>query len=173
MKQKLALACTLVHSPDLIFLDEPTTGVDPVSRRDFWKILSGLQKRGITVVLTTPYMDEAERCNRIALMHNGRIMACEKPPDLKRKFDGVVIELICTNIHETYKLLRKELPFTDIQALGDRLNIVSDRNETDTIAKILQVAGIEPMSLKTVEPSLENVFINLIKHDMQAPLSRP
>src|SRR3989337_4006627 len=98
MKQKLALACTLIHKPKIIFLAEPTTGVDPVSRRDFWKILSDLQKDGITIFMTTPYLDEAERCNRIALMNNGEIISWDTPKNLQDSMHMRVIEIDCSPI---------------------------------------------------------------------------
>ena len=88
MKQKLALACTLVHEPELILLDEPTTGVDPVSRREFWKLLSQFLSAGITIVMSTPYLDEAERCNRVALLHDGRLLACDEPSALRAAMPG-------------------------------------------------------------------------------------
>jgi len=88
MKQKLALACTLVHEPELILLDEPTTGVDPVSRREFWKLLSEFLSAGITIVMSTPYMDEAERCSRVALLHDGRLLACDEPSSLRAETAG-------------------------------------------------------------------------------------
>ena len=88
MKQKLALACTLVHEPALIVLDEPTTGVDPVSRREFWKLLSEFLSRGITILMSTPYLDEAERCSRVALMHEGRVLACDEPSRLRAEMPG-------------------------------------------------------------------------------------
>ncbi len=94
MKQKLALACTLIHKPKIIFLDEPTTGVDPVSRRDFWKILSNLQKDGITIFMTTPYLDEAERCNRIALMNNGEIISWDTPKNVKASLKEQIVEIV-------------------------------------------------------------------------------
>jgi ABC-2 type transport system ATP-binding protein len=89
MKQKLALACTLVHQPELILLDEPTTGVDPVSRREFWKLLSEFLAQGITIVMSTPYLDEAERCGRVALLHNGRVLDCDEPDRLRAALPGV------------------------------------------------------------------------------------
>jgi ABC-2 type transport system ATP-binding protein len=88
MKQKLALACTLVHEPELILLDEPTTGVDPVSRREFWKLLSEFLSRGITILMSTPYLDEAERCSRVALLHEGRLLACDEPSRLRAQMPG-------------------------------------------------------------------------------------
>ena len=88
MKQKLALACTLVHEPELILLDEPTTGVDPVSRREFWKLLSEFLSHGITILMSTPYLDEAERCSRVALLHEGRLLACDEPSRLRAEMPG-------------------------------------------------------------------------------------
>ena len=94
MKQKLALACTLVHEPALILLDEPTTGVDPVSRREFWKLLSEFLSQGITIVMATPYLDEAERCSRVALLHEGRLLALDTPAALRAAFPGAILEVI-------------------------------------------------------------------------------
>ena len=100
MKQKLALVCCLIHEPKILFLDEPTTGVDPVSRRDFWKILSNLLKAGITIFMSTPYLDEAERCNRAALMNSGQIIALDTPQKIKEKMDKQIIEIVCNPVRE-------------------------------------------------------------------------
>src|SRR5450756_2006940 len=105
MKQKLALACTLMHTPSLLFLDEPTTGVDPVSRRDFWKILYTLLQEGVTLFVSTPYMDEAERCTRVALMNQGRIVLCDTPAKLKEHMPGEILEVIVTPLHQAKTLL--------------------------------------------------------------------
>ncbi len=129
MKQKLALACSLIHKPKIIFLDEPTTGVDPVSRRDFWKILSDLQKEGITILMTTPYLDEAERCNRVALMNKGEIIAVDTPQNVKASINKQVIELITDDIKKTYSLLKKKYG-TDAQIFGDRINLIIDDGES-------------------------------------------
>jgi ABC-2 type transport system ATP-binding protein len=102
MKQKLALACSLIHKPKIIFLDEPTTGVDPVSRRDFWKILSDLQKEGITIFMSTPYLDEAERCNRVALMNEGVLIAIDTPQKIKESTNKKVVEIISDDIKRSY-----------------------------------------------------------------------
>ena len=93
MKQKLALACTLVHEPEVLLLDEPTTGVDPVSRREFWKLLSEFLSRGLTIVMATPYLDEAERCARVALLHEGRLLALDAPAALRRGLRGQLLEV--------------------------------------------------------------------------------
>ncbi|MBZ0201220.1 MAG: ABC transporter ATP-binding protein, partial [Ignavibacteriaceae bacterium] len=122
MKQKLALACTLIHKPKIIFLDEPTTGVDPVSRRDFWKILSNLLKDGITIFMTTPYLDEAERCNRIALMNNGEIISWDTPKNIKASLSEQIVEVVCSPIREAYNLIKEKTNY-EVQMYGDRLNV--------------------------------------------------
>ena len=164
MKQKLALACSLIHKPKIIFLDEPTTGVDPVSRRDFWKILSDLQKDGITILMTTPYLDEAERCNRVALMNKGEIIAVDTPQNIKSSINKQVIEIITDNIKKTYSLL-KEKYGTDAQIFGDRINLVTDDDKSaiDDIKLMLQKNNLALINYRTITPSLENVFIHLVK----------
>ena len=164
MKQKLALACSLIHKPKIIFLDEPTTGVDPVSRRDFWKILSDLQKDGITILMTTPYLDEAERCNRVALMNKGEIIAVDTPQNIKSSINKQVIEIITDNIKKTYSLL-KEKYGTDAQIFGDRINLVTDDDKSaiDDIKLMLKKNNLALINYRTITPSLENVFIHLVK----------
>ncbi|KAA0246658.1 MAG: ABC transporter ATP-binding protein, partial [Chlorobiota bacterium] len=122
MKQKLALACTLIHKPKIIFLDEPTTGVDPVSRRDFWKILSNLLKEGITIFMTTPYLDEAERCNRVALMNNGEIISYDTPKNVKASLKEQIVEIVCSPIREAYNTIKVNTEY-EVQMYGDRLNV--------------------------------------------------
>ncbi len=164
MKQKLALACTLIHTPDIIFLDEPTTGVDPVSRRDFWKVLSALLKTGITIVMTTPYLDEAERCSRVALMDAGKILMTDTPANLKTIMNGEVVELVCSNIRGSFSLLKKFSLVKEVQAFGDRLNLVvnSSVNDMQLIIQYLNSNSIEITNWRVVKPSLENVFISLL-----------
>ncbi len=164
MKQKLALACTLIHQPRLIFLDEPTTGVDPVSRRDFWKILSTLLKSNITIVMSTPYLDEAERCSRVALMNRGRVMVADTPQNIRRLMEGEVMEIICTDLRRAYRLIRTVEHVKDVQTFGDRLNIVVDDHRRDfpAIERRLNEAGIDVSGQRVVSPSLENIFISLM-----------
>ncbi len=164
MKQKLALACTLIHTPEIIFLDEPTTGVDPVSRRDFWKVLSSLLKTGITIVMTTPYLDEAERCGRVALMNNGEILMVDSPAGLKNVMSGTVVEIVCTDIRSAFQLLKHHPTVTEVQAFGDRLNIVvgSADGAMPDILRLLAERSIVVSDWRTVRPSLENVFISLL-----------
>jgi ABC-2 type transport system ATP-binding protein len=164
MKQKLALACSLIHKPKILFLDEPTTGVDPVSRRDFWKILANLKKDGITIVLTTPYLDEAERCTRVAFMNEGKILDIGTPSELKLKMKGDVVELVCSDIKKAGNILKENFDF-DIQLFGDRINIVVSNYETDfpKIEKAFSDNSIKITDKRIITPSLENLFIYLMK----------
>ena len=163
MKQKLALACCLIHKPKILFLDEPTTGVDPVSRRDFWKILSDLQKERITIFMTTPYLDEAERCNRVALMNKGEIIAVDTPQHIKASIQKQVIEIITDNIKSAYLIL-KEKYGADAQIFGDRINLIVDNTlMIEDIKVLFQKYNLTLLSYRLISPSLENVFIHLVK----------
>lgn len=164
MKQKLALACSLIHKPKILFLDEPTTGVDPVSRRDFWKILSQLLKDGITIFMTTPYLDEAERCNRVALMHEGKIISIDTPAKIKQQMEFQTIEIITNDIKKTYALLKNNEQ-VESQIFGDRIDLIlkDGTNDLNKIEKLLDENSIQLISKRTIPPSLENVFIHLVK----------
>jgi ABC-2 type transport system ATP-binding protein len=164
MKQKLALACSLIHKPKILFLDEPTTGVDPVSRRDFWKILSNLKKDGITIFMTTPYLDEAERCNRVAMMNKGEIIAVDTPQNIKSSINKVVVEIVCSPIRKAYERIKENSKF-DVQLFGDRINVVMNNyeNEFPEIEKMLIDESITLAGSRKITPTLENVFIYLIK----------
>ena len=163
MRQKLALACTLIHTPRLIFLDEPTTGVDPVSRRDFWKILSSLLRSGITIVMTTPYMDEAERCSRVGLLAGGRLLAADTPRNIKRLMRGTVVEIVCPEIRRAFSILRRLPGVREVQLFGDRLNAVVDEPEIGIplIEAALLREAIPVLQKRLLPPSLENVFISV------------
>jgi ABC-2 type transport system ATP-binding protein len=163
MRQKLALACALIHTPRIIFLDEPTTGVDAVSRRDFWKILSSLIRSGITIVMTTPYMDEAERCSRVGLLSAGRLLAADTPQGIKGLMRGTVVEIVCPEIRRGFAVLKTVPGVTEIQLFGDRLNaVVSDpAREIRAIEAALAAAGIPVEQRRVLPPSLENVFISV------------
>ncbi|MHB1687133.1 MAG: ABC transporter ATP-binding protein [Ignavibacteriaceae bacterium] len=166
MKQKLALACTLIHKPKIIFLDEPTTGVDPVSRRDFWKILSNLIKDGITIFMSTPYLDEAERCNRVALLNNGEVISFATPKSIKESLDKQIIEIVCSPILIAYKVI-KEKSSLEVQMFGDRINVAANNYEKDftEIENILVEAGVQVTDHRIIPTSLENVFIHLISEN--------
>ncbi|MGZ5478910.1 MAG: ATP-binding cassette domain-containing protein [Candidatus Aminicenantales bacterium] len=163
MKQKLALACALIHTPRIIFLDEPTTGVDAVSRRDFWKILSSLLRSGITIVMTTPYMDEAERCSRIGLLAEGKLLAADTPQAIKGLMRGTVVEIVCPEIRRDFTVLKTVPGVTEVQLFGDRLNaVVTDPDrEMPLIEAALAAAGIPVLQRRVLAPSLENVFISV------------
>ncbi len=175
MKQKLALACTLIHTPEVILLDEPTTGVDPVSRRDFWKVLSSLLKTGITIIMSTPYLDEAERCSRVALMNKGQIMKMGPPIDLKTEMHGDVVEIVCDRVRDGFMLLRDhpDRLCREVQAFGDRLNVIVNDSSKDisAIESIFQKNGIQISGWRVIPPSLENVFVSLLTHTEQAEVS--
>lgn len=164
MKQKLALACSLIHKPEIIFLDEPTTGVDPVSRRDFWKILSNLIKDGITIFMSTPYLDEAERCNRVALMNKGEIISLDEPKKIRESINKEICEIVTPEAREAYKLIQQNMK-NEVQLFGDRINAVVDNYETESvkIENLLSEHNIPVESKRRIPPSLENVFINLVK----------
>lgn len=160
MKQKLALACSLIHKPDLLILDEPTTGVDPVSRRDFWKILSQLRLDGLTIIMSTPYLDEAERCDRVALFNQGRILSLDNPVRMKETCGFRVYEISTSSIREADILIRNNFAIVP-QLYGDRLHIIVDSESTlpEKILSLLAQNGISVLSSEYIIPSLENIFI--------------
>ncbi len=164
MKQKLALAATLIHKPELILLDEPTTGVDPVSRREFWKILSSLMHEGITILMTTPYIDEAERCVRVGLMSAGKILLADTPQNIKKGMKGIVIEIIPQDLNAAFESLHTHPEITEVQTFGDRINVVAEPGTSpEAIKQWLETANVAIQSIRPVEASLENVFISLLR----------
>ena len=157
MKQKLALTCTLLHHPQVLFLDEPTNGVDPVSRRDFWAILYQLVRDGLTVFVTTAYLDEAERCNRVGLMNQGRMIRCASPQELKRSLDQVCFEVDTSDQRAARAILNAE-------AHGAKLHVFLSPGQTPADAEdALAAQGIQVKSFVPIVPSLEDVFIGLVK----------
>ncbi len=170
MKQKLALACTLIHTPELLILDEPTTGVDPVSRRDFWKILAHLQREGLTLLLTTPYLDEAERCQRIALMDHGRLLTVAAPTALRQEAKGAVVEILARPKRPATERLLTLPEVADVQSFGERLHATLKGIDAsgapaaaDRLASDLKSQGIEVETARAVLPSLEDIFIARIQ----------
>jgi ABC-2 type transport system ATP-binding protein len=162
MKQKLGLICTLVHEPRILFLDEPTNGVDPVSRREFWDILGALRGR-VTVVVATPYMDEAERCDRVALMSRGRILALDAPGALHATVTSPVWEIETPDPFDAAESLSLRMPEARVQLFGDRLHLVSNVPEED-LRRLL--AELAPRSaLRRVSPTLEDAFVALASGD--------
>src|SRR5438093_9250323 len=162
MKQKLALACTLVHQPSLILLDEPTTGVDPVSRREFWKLLSEFLSQGITIVMATPYLDEAERCTRVALVSGGRLLALDRPEALRATLPGQLYEVMATDHRRVPEILRRTPGVTDVQMFGERAHVQMDRADAppgELLASRLADAGLTVTGVRPLTASLEDVFI--------------
>ncbi len=163
MKQKLALACTLVHEPKIILLDEPTTGVDPVSRREFWKLLSEFLAQGITILMATPYLDEAERCSRVALLHEGQLVSLDTPANLRMSLPGVVIEVIAPDRDRAVFALEQLPGVADVQLFGERAHVRLEPgaalSDPDLITAALQHAGVKVEGVRRVPASLEDVFI--------------
>ncbi len=163
MKQKLALACTLVHEPKVILLDEPTTGVDPVSRREFWKLLSEFLAQGITILMATPYLDEAERCSRVALLHEGELIALDTPANLRASLPGGVMEVIAGERDHATSILQRLPGVADVQLFGERAHVRlepgSPLGDGDRLAAALRSSGISVESIRRVPASLEDVFI--------------
>lgn len=161
MKQKLALAAGLMHKPKLFFLDEPTTGVDPVSRREFWQMLFKLNKEGTSIFVSTPYMDEAEFCTRIAFMHNGRIVSCDSPQSLRQAYPYKILELGTSD--KNIKTHLAKCSILDINMFGDKYHlVVEDVNVATTqIRSTLAKVNIEITTLEEIQPTLEDVFVAL------------
>jgi ABC-2 type transport system ATP-binding protein len=165
MQKKLALACTLIHQPEIIFLDEPTTGVDPVSRREFWDILAELHLQGITIFVSTPYMDEAERCSRVGLMYRGRIVVCDAPERIKGLVGGDLLELRPTNLRSAQRVVTELEGVLEVQTYGDLLHVFVD-NATERQGSLLEAlnsAKIEVIDLRQIQPRMEEAFISLVR----------
>ncbi|MBF0320764.1 MAG: ABC transporter ATP-binding protein [Nitrospirae bacterium] len=164
MKQKLGLACALIHSPEVLLLDEPTNGVDPVSRRDFWKILYELWKGGVTILFSTSYLDEAERCTRVALIHRGRVLAEGVPKEIRASLGVHIIELSTSNMQATAELLKSVTGAGGAVKFGDKFHVtIENPSVKDIISDILKENTIEVLSLRDIVPSLEDIFIELVK----------
>jgi ABC-2 type transport system ATP-binding protein len=175
MKQKLALACTLVHTPELLVLDEPTTGVDPVSRRDFWKLLARLQRDGLTILLTTPYLDEAERCARVALMDHGRLLTVDAPDALRRQAGEGLVEILVRPRRHALEILRARSDVAEVEVFGERLHVTlavgaaAAAESASRLARDLRDAGLEVESARATSPTLEDVFIGRIRERALEP----
>jgi len=163
MRQKLALACTLVHEPPLLVLDEPTTGVDPVSRREFWKLLAEFLGAGLTIIMATPYLDEAERCQRIALLDAGRLLAEDAPSRLQASLPGVILEVVVSAARRALAVVRARVGMDRAQLFGDRLHVrVEAADDADYVVSHLKQHGLSPASVRSVTPTLEDVFIERV-----------
>lgn len=165
MKKKLALCCTLIHSPKILFLDEPTTGVDPVSRRDFWMILYDFLKEGITIFVSTPYMDEAERFHRVALMYGGKIIREDTPAGLKEGMKGEILDIKASPQQEAVEILKRSERVTRVQVFGERLHILVEKaaEEIPLLGSTLSDRGVALEDIRRSSPTLEDVFISSVR----------
>ncbi|MCK9227490.1 MAG: ABC transporter ATP-binding protein [Syntrophorhabdaceae bacterium] len=163
MKQKLGLACALIHTPEIVFLDEPTNGVDPVSRRDFWKILYELLKERVTIFVSTSYLDEAERCTEIGLIYEGRLLEKDTPGAIKARHAMPMIEVWSQNTHAIMQILKDHERVTGIGIYGDRLHIgIDDRNDIPDILARLSEKGHAVQEYREIAPSIEDIFFSMI-----------
>ena len=162
MKQKLALSCALIHRPSVLFLDEPTTGVDAVSRSEFWEMLADLKLRGITILVSTPYMDEASRCDRVALCNEGRILGIDTPTNIVAGFNSPLYSLQANNMYQLLLSARKATSIVECYPFGETHHLI-----TDTMFDIEQfkaeLSNIEGLRVESAEPTIEDMFIKLMK----------
>jgi ABC-2 type transport system ATP-binding protein len=165
MKQKLALMCTLLHHPQILFLDEPTNGVDPVSRRDFWAILYQLVRDGLTVFVTTAYLDEAERCNRVGLMNQGRMIRCESPKALKQTLEEKCYEVGSSDQRAARAFLQSQPGVLSVEPYGAKLHLFLAQSgvSPEALQAALAAKGIAVSEFREIVPSLEDVFIRLVR----------
>ena len=167
MRQKLGLVCALIHTPRLLFLDEPTFGVDPVSRRDFWQILYQLLETGITIFVSTAYLDEAERAHRVGLLHRGNLLIAGNPRKIKAAFEGELLEVRTPNLHAAKKLLTGHALTRQVLATGDRLMVtVEDREAAlGPLEKSLKEANFTEIRIVPAEPTLEELFVQIVRRE--------
>jgi ABC-2 type transport system ATP-binding protein len=170
MRQKLGLICALIHKPRLLFLDEPTYGVDPVSRREFWEILYGLLGEGQTIFITTAYMDEAERAHRVGLIHQGQLLLADTPQSIKERFQGDLLEVRAEDLKNTRKalqtqLVQKNAMVQQVLAMGDRLLITvpNGSQALKPLQEILHQADLNNITISQVDPALEDLFVQIVK----------
>ncbi|MCU0597627.1 MAG: ABC transporter ATP-binding protein [Desulfobacterales bacterium] len=171
MKQKLALSCALIHTPKVLILDEPTTGVDPVSRREFWDILKTLKEGGVSILVTTPYMDEAEKCDRVSLINKGKILAVGTAGEITRRFSGTVYALFGGNLPGLAGWFKHRLHPNQVQILGDRIHVslFTDAGETmDALCLTAKKEGLAIDAVEKAQPGLEDTFIALIADKEQS-----
>ena len=174
MKQKLGLICALIHTPQILFLDEPTTGVDPLSRRDFWTILYDLLKEGVTILFSTSYLDEAERCSRVGLIFQGELLIADTPSALKSRIGGTILELRVEDHQKGMRLLEDINLIRSLVLSGDKIHILVDdpQKGEEVIREVLKEQGLEILDLLVVRPSLEDVFVSIVRErNLQSLLS--
>jgi ABC-2 type transport system ATP-binding protein len=169
MRQKLGLICALIHTPQVLFLDEPTFGVDPVSRREFWQILYQLLGRGITIFLSTAYLDEAERAHRVGLINQGRLLVADTPSSLKATFQGDLLELRGAELRRAKKILRHHPLIRQSLAMGERLmlSVESAPAALEPVARALMEAGLQDFRLAPAAPGLEDLFVQIVRQERE------
>ena len=167
MRQKLGLVCALIHTPQLLILDEPTFGVDPVSRREFWHILHELLRTGMTIFLSTAYMDEAERAHRVGLMHRGRLLVADAPGAIKATFEGELLEVRTDNLRAARRVLSALPEVRQVLAVGDRLMTTVARREEALapMSAALETAGVGDVRIAPAEPALEELFVQIVRRE--------
>jgi ABC-2 type transport system ATP-binding protein len=166
MKQKLGLTCSLIHTPRVLLLDEPTTGVDPLSRREFWQILYSLRAEGVAMVISTAYLDEAERCDRLALLHRGHMMYCDTPAGLKARMPGAMIEVAATDARQVRNAIQSLPGVMSVLLIGIGAHIhVDDASRLPEIATAISDAGITISAISEVQPTIEDLFVALLEND--------
>ena len=172
MRQKLGLAAALIHRPPILILDEPTGGVDPVTRQLFWQLIIRLLREGVGVLVSTPYMDEASRCNRIAFMNRGRLVLEGPPSELRRRLDGQILEVVGEPLRTLLAVARKDGRVRDLQRFGDRLHLRLDGGDTAAVEADLRANGaravVEKIAVRPVSPGLEDVFLAVLQAEGEA-----
>ena len=177
MQKKLALACAMLHKPAIVLLDEPTTGVDPVSRREFWGILTELHLEGVTIIVSTPYMDEAERCSRVGLMYQGKLIVCDVPERIKAMVDGELLELrlsdgragVDRGLRRARAILSQLPGILEVQTYGDLIHAFVQDSEAAQIAitDALEQAGIAVTGVRQTKPRMEEAFVSLVRRQAE------
>lgn len=166
MKQKLALSCALIHKPSVLFLDEPTTGVDAVSRSEFWDMLHNLREQGLSILVSTPYMDEASRCDRIALCNTGHILDIDSPQHMVEKFDGKLYGIKARDMYGLLKALRNEDDITNCYTAGEYHHLLAKSGfDPDNLKQNLIAQGHSDVEIKSIIPDIEDVFIKLLSNE--------
>jgi ABC-2 type transport system ATP-binding protein len=165
MKQKLGLSCALIHEPRLLLLDEPTFGVDPISRRDLWLIVHEMVSSGVTAIVSTSYMDEAERFDRLAFLHRGQVIDIGSPDHLLHRIHGELLSIAAEPLRDARRLLLDRAEARSATIFGDRLHVLVESADRDgaTIQEALEAQGIEVASRNVIPPTLEDVFIDAIE----------
>jgi ABC-2 type transport system ATP-binding protein len=162
MKQKLALACTLIHTPEILFLDEPTNGVDPVARREFWDLLAGISSTGVTIVISTPYLDEAERCRRLAFMDGGRVIMTASPDEARKAVPGLIYEAVCDRAAAARDVAGRMPGVVSVQAFGDKIHVETRPGVDGEALRTALAKAVMLTVFRTIRPTLEDVFFRLL-----------